>query len=91
MWGDAAIMSPTAKGGADTFVLLPRSADDLIFDFRHIDSDKIDVSAYGFTSINDLTIASDGNNTVIRFDSTDSVTLVGVTDPLTSDDFVFQT
>ena len=61
MWGDAAIIngvaaSPTAptgnvKTGADTFVFAPGSANDTVGDFRQSDGDRIDVSAYGFTSL----------------------------------------
>src|SRR5215831_17318648 len=57
MWGDAQFIdgvaaSPTAPTGdvitgADVFVFAPNNGNDEIFDFRHGDGDKIDVSAYG--------------------------------------------
>jgi Ca2+-binding RTX toxin-like protein len=94
MWGDAQVIngvaaSPTAPTGtvitgADTFVFAPGNGNDDINDFRHSDHDKIDVSAYGFHNIADMTITSDGGgNTKIAFDANNSVTLVGVSDPHT--------
>jgi hypothetical protein len=92
MWGDAAIIngvaaSPTAPTGtvvtgADTFVFAPGSGNDDINDFRQSDHDKIDVSAYGFHNLADMTITADGGgNSKIAFDANDSVTLVGIADP----------
>jgi serralysin len=92
MWGDAAIIngvaaSPTAPTGsvvtgADTFVFAPGSGNDDINDFRQSDHDRIDVRAYGFHSIADMTITADGGgNTRIAFDANDGVTLVGIADP----------
>jgi serralysin len=92
MWGAAAFIngvaaSPTAPTGnviigADTFVFAPGSGNDDINDFRQSDHDKIDVSAYGFHNIADMTITADGGgNTRIAFDANDSVTLVGISDP----------
>jgi serralysin len=91
MWGDAAIIngvaaSPTAPTGsvvtgADTFVFAPGSGNDDINDFRQSDHDKIDVRAYGFHNIADMTITADGGNTRIAFDANDGVTLVGIADP----------
>jgi Ca2+-binding RTX toxin-like protein len=99
MWGDAAVIngvaaSPTAptgsvKTGADTFVFAPNSGTDTIGDFRQSDGDRIDVSAYGFTSLTNMMITFDGTNTKIAFDSNDSVTLTGFTATLRSSDFVF--
>ena len=94
MWGDAQFIngvaaSPTAPTGtvvtgADTFVFAPGNGNDDINDFRQSDHDKIDVSAYGFHNIADMTITSDGGgNTKIAFDANDSVTLVGISDPHT--------
>src|SRR5260370_357042 len=70
MWGDAAIIngvaaSPTAPTGtvvtgADTFVFAPGSGNDDINDFRQSDHDKIDVSAYGFHNLADMTITAAG-------------------------------
>ena len=68
MWGDAQFIngvaaSPTAPTGAvvtgaDTFVVAPGSGNDDINDFRQSDHDRIDVNAYGFTSLVDMTIPS---------------------------------
>src|ERR1700704_1207064 len=93
MWGDAQVIngvaaSPTAPTGtvitgADTFVFAPGNGNDDINDFRQSDHDKIDVRAYGFHNIADMTITADGGNTRISFDANDGVTLVGIADPHT--------
>jgi hypothetical protein len=93
MWGDAQVIngvaaSPTAATGtvitgADTFVFAPGSGNDDINDFRQSDHDKIDVRAYGFHNIADMTITADGGgNTKIAFDANDNVTLVGINNPI---------
>ena len=58
--------------------------------FRQSDGDRIDVSAYGFTSL-DMMITFDGANTKIGFGANNSVTLVGFADPsaLRASDFMF--
>jgi hypothetical protein len=101
MWGDAQyingiLASPstptgTVKTGADTFVFGPNNGTDLIHDFRQRDHDKIDVSAYGFHSLADLTMTAVGGDTKIAFDSNNSLTLVGISDPtvLRGPDFIF--
>jgi serralysin len=101
MWGDAAFIngvaaSPTADTGtvatgADTYAFAPGSGDDDINDFRQSDGDRIDVHAYGFTHLEDMTITGDGHNTTISFDDASSVTLVGFADPdaLHVTDFLF--
>ena len=101
MWGDAEFIngvpvSPTAATGtvvtgADTFVFAPDNGADVIYDFRQTDGDRIDVSAYGFTSLDEMTVTSDGANTRVDFDATNSVTLVGFADPsaLHAWDFIF--
>jgi hypothetical protein len=92
MWGDAQVIngvaaSPTAPvgsvvTGADTFVFAPANGNDDVNDFRQSDHDRIDVRAYGFHDIADMTITADGNgNTRIAFDANNSVTLVGISDP----------
>jgi Ca2+-binding RTX toxin-like protein len=98
MWGDAAIIngvaaSPTAptgnvKTGADTFVFAPNSGTDTVGDFRQSDGDRIDVSAYGFTSLVNMMVTFDGTNTKVAFDANDSVTLAGFTGTLRTQDFV---
>ena len=55
------------------------------------DHDRIDVSAWGFQSLADMTIVDTGADTRIEFDATNSVTLVGFGDPavLQAADFIF--
>jgi hypothetical protein len=101
MWGDAGaingvVASPTTptgnvKTGKDTFVFGPDNGNDLIDDFRQSDHDRIDVRAYGFHSIADMTLTAVGGNTKIAFDANNSVTLVGIGDPgiLRGSDFIF--
>jgi hypothetical protein len=102
MWGDAQyindieVLSPTVdtglvQTGADTFVFGPANGADFIYDLRNSDGDRIDVSAYGFHSIADMTITADAGNTKVAFDANDSVTLVGISDPsmLHASDFIF--
>jgi len=90
MWGDAQFINdvlarPTADTGllatgADTFVFAPGSGNDDIGDFRQSDHDRIDVRAYGFSSLADMMITFDGTSTRIHFDANNSVTLVGFSD-----------
>ena len=101
MWGDAKFIngvaaSPTAdtgtaQTGADTFVFAPGSGSDSVFDFRQSDHDRIDVSAYGFHSLAEMSISSTGADTRIAFDPTNNLTLVGLSDPgvLRGSDFIF--
>jgi len=62
MWGDAADVGPGAKTGADIFAFAPGGGDDSIFDFRHSDGDRIDVSAYGIRNLADMTITQSGGD-----------------------------
>ena len=90
MWGDGLMISGTGvTTGADTFVFAPGNNADTINDFRQTDHDHIDVRAYGFGDIGDLNISVVSGNTVIDFGSGNSVTLVGITAPLTASDFIF--
>jgi Ca2+-binding RTX toxin-like protein len=101
MWGDAQSIdgvaaSPTAPAGsvvtgADTFVFAAGNGADVVYDFRQSDGDRIDVSAYGFDDLGDMTITGTGTDTVIAFDANDSVTLAGLIDPsvLQASDFLF--
>jgi hypothetical protein len=101
MWGDGQVLngvaaSPTADTGtvvtgADSFLFAPGNGDDNVYDFRQSDHDRIDVSAYGFHSLADMTIIDTGADTRIEFDATNSVTLVGIGDPgiLQASDFIF--
>jgi serralysin len=101
MWGDGQVIngvaaSPTEPTGsvrtaADTFVFAPANGNDDINDFRQGDHDRIDVRAWGFQSLADMTIIDAGTDTRIEFDATNSVTLVGFGDPgaLQESDFIF--
>ena len=101
MWGDAQIIngvaaSPTAPTGnvitgADTFVFGPGNGNDCFDDFRQSDGDKIDVSAYGFHSLADMMITGMGATPRSPSTPTNSVTLVGISDPnaLHASDFIF--
>ena len=99
MWGDAQFIDDVAASpaadtglvatGADTFAFATGGGTDDIGDFRQRDGDRIDVSAYGFTSLVDMMITFDGANTKIAFDTNDSVTLTGFAGTLRPADFVF--
>ena len=101
MVGDAQFIngvaaSPTAPTGSvvtgtDTFVFAPGNGEDFVSDFRQGDHDRIDVSAWGFQGLADLTIVDAGADTRIEFDEANSVTLVGFADPglLQASDFIF--
>ena len=92
MWGEAQfIIGSTVATGADTFVFAPGNGNDDINDFRQSDHDRIDVSAYGFHGLADMTISAVGGDTKIAFDANNSVTLVGFNDPSTLHawDFIF--
>jgi Ca2+-binding RTX toxin-like protein len=64
MFGDAVFREPGVATGRDIFVFGRGSGADQIFDFEQ-GKDKIDVSAYGFTSFEELTIDPVGRNVVI--------------------------
>jgi hypothetical protein len=102
MWGDAQTIdgvpaSPSAPTGnvttgADTFVFAPGNGSDYIYDFRQSDGDRIDVSAYGFHSMADLTVLGFGGpDTYIALDASNSLTLIGISDInlLHESDFIF--
>ena len=101
MYGDALLIndvvaSPTAPTGSmvtgtDTFVFAPGNGADFVYDLRQSDHDRVDVSAYGFHGLADMTIIDTGADTRIEFDATNSVTLVGFGDPaiLQASDFIF--
>ncbi len=50
---------------------------------------RIDVSAYGFTSLTNMMVTFDGTSTKIAFDANDSVALTGFAGTLRAQDFVF--
>jgi serralysin len=91
MWGDAASVAATALTGADTFVFAQGGGHDDINDFRQSDGDRIDVSAWGFTHLEDMTFTSDGANITVIFDAGSSVKLAGIGDfhTLQASDFLF--
>lgn len=87
MYGDAqTLFSATIKTAADVFVFAPSNGADTIYDFRHSDGDRIDVRAFGYHGLADLTV-SGGN--VIDFGGGNSVTLAGLTTALVASDFIF--
>lgn len=91
MYGDAAQTSALVTTAADTFVFAPHGGNDMIADFRSSDGDRIDVSAWGFHSLGDMTITAVESGTHIAFDQNNGVTLSGVFDPATlqQSDFLF--
>jgi serralysin len=85
------------NGGNDIFVFAPGDGQDIIRDFTHIDEpgaeqDKIDLSAYGFASFDDVPIYNTGGITGwagIALSPTDHVLLAYVNPlTLTADDFI---
>lgn len=72
----------TARNGNDVFVFAPDSGQDRIGDFRSFSFgeasfDKIDVRAYGITSLAQLGIVASGVDTVVEFGGGNQVTLLG--------------
>ncbi|WGF86964.1 calcium-binding protein [Marinivivus vitaminiproducens] len=93
LWGDAREASDAAQSGDDVFVFAPGDGRDLIQDFGRGD-DTIDLSAWGFAGIDDLTIERSDDYVVgIALDEDDYISLLSETfDPpadLTADDFIF--
>jgi Ca2+-binding RTX toxin-like protein len=91
MYGDALQKTGLVTTAADTFVFAPNGGNDMIADFRSSDGDRIDVSAWGFHSLGDMTISAVESGTHIAFDQNDGVTLSGIFDPATlhQSDFLF--
>jgi Ca2+-binding RTX toxin-like protein len=93
MWGDFAVTDGTATGGHDAFVFGPSNGTDFVNDFHH-GEDHIELDGFGALSFANLNIAtidanSDGlMDSIIHFDSSDSVTVYNVTG-LTAADFFF--
>ncbi|TRD13831.1 hypothetical protein [Palleronia caenipelagi] len=89
MWGDVEVIrTPTIDitFGADRFVFAPGSGSDVIHDFRSEDGDRIDLSDYGFTGLEELEMAGE----VISLETGSQITLNGLdTATLTADDFIF--
>ena len=95
MNGDAQGTNVITGGGADLFVFAPGSGVDTIQDFQS-GKDKMDVSAYGYTSLAGLhiSLSDTGFDTIIDLDGTPAhvaeITLQnrnGV--PLSAGDFIF--
>jgi len=91
MYGDALQKTALVTTAADTFVFAPNGGNDMIDDFRSSDGDRIDVRAWGFHSVADMTITAVETGTHIAFDQSDGVTLSGIFDPATlhQTDFLF--
>jgi len=79
MYGDAAVVGPHAKTGADLFVFSPPNGHDQIMDFQP-GKDHIELEGFGFTSFKDLathfTATADG--VLISFDQMDDILVRGV-------------
>jgi Ca2+-binding RTX toxin-like protein len=73
--------------GADTLVFADAFGDDLVLDFRR--GDTLEFAVAGVTGIGDLTIATDGGDTLITVEGSGSVRLEGFTRTLTDADFAF--
>ena len=93
MWGDAAVVAPTAKTGADTFIFGPFNGRDTILDFQS-GKDHIQLRDFGFTSFDDVAshLQSTSDGAVIAFDTMsfgvqDSILVVGVAQ-LGASDFI---
>jgi hypothetical protein len=67
--------------GRDTFVFGPHNGNDTIGDFHQFDHHKIGVSPYGVTKMSQMTFTTDGTNTKIACDASNSLTLKGIGDP----------
>jgi len=92
LYGEAKTRDSGSIGGNDTFVFAPDGGVDTIHDFGFGD-DVIDVTAWGFTGIDNLTIENNASASVtVRFDADNYVTVnhhAGQNLTLTADDFVF--
>lgn len=77
--------------GGDTFVFTPGCGWDGVGDFSLTDGDRIDLRGWsGIRSLSDLTVQSDGADTLLVFSPTDSVRLIGVpAGSLTAAQFLF--
>ncbi len=88
MWGDAAIVAPTAQTGADKFVFAPPNGHDTVNDFE-TGKDHIELDGYGFGNFNDIAskIQYTTDGALIIFDANDSILVVGV-NHLSASDFI---
>lgn len=94
MWGDFGVIAAGSKvtTAQDTFFFqldtVNGSGQDFIMDFRRSDGDKINLSEFNFGSIADVQMTVTGGNTIINLGNANDVTVVGVTN-LVSTDFIF--
>jgi hypothetical protein len=89
MWGDAAIVSPTAHTSANTFEFSPSNGNDEIMDF-HPGRDHIDLQGFAFNSFGQLDTQQTAHGALISFDASDSILVVGVNvGQLSPSDFLF--
>lgn len=96
MWGDAAMVSPTAKLGADMFSFSPHNGRDAIEDFTP-GQDHIQLVDFGFTGFNDVAslIQYTPDGALITFDTVsyynnplhDSILVAGI-NQLGAGDFI---
>ena len=92
-WGDT---TGAVAGGADTFLFAGAIGQDIVFDFRPDEGDRIELKGYSFTDVGDLSIAVAGSSTVIDIGASlgetaqvDTIRLAGFNDVLTNTDFLF--
>lgn len=81
----------TGGSGADTFLFIQGSADDVITDFSAPAGDLLDVTAYEIDGSNFGNVLGEdsGGAAVLALTDDDSITLAGVSaDSLTADAFV---
>jgi VCBS repeat-containing protein len=91
LWGDGP--SAWTQTGADVFIFGCHSGHDVINDFE-VGQDRIDLKAYGYIDIADLSITQNGNTAVIDLDGPEawenSLTVIMDTNAgLTNADFLF--
>ncbi|TPE49154.1 calcium-binding protein [Amaricoccus solimangrovi] len=104
LWGDypVALNLLGLAGGSDTFVFAPGSGADTIADFHkhallNLQPDTIDVSAYGITGMNGLSITYSNGDATIDLGGGDTILVQGpdvlsggaLGNPLTASDFIF--
>ncbi len=78
--------------GNDVFAFASDSGEDVIWDFSQVtgNDDALDVSGYGFTAITDFSIFDVYEGSVVEFNTSDHVVLVGVdAGTLSDEDFLF--
>ena len=84
--GDDTIIGGTGNdymeggGGADTFILAPGDGHDEIGDFNYYDGDRMDVQAYGYSSVLDFFAppSVDAGGSTLYLSATDELRLDGI-------------